>query len=122
MEITEDRIYAGISLYSRKLLYFYDWLLLGACCRLLWNCPSRHMLALYNEYISANHLDIGVGSGYFMDRCRFPSSRPRLALMDLSPILCTSPVSVWHAIVPRFIPGTFSTVSAWTSRRSIPWG
>jgi SAM-dependent methyltransferase len=84
MDITEEKIYAGISLYSRKLLFFYDWMMLGCHCRFLWRCPSRHLLELYNRYISANHLDIGVGSGYFMDKCCFPSPQPRLVLMDLN--------------------------------------
>ncbi|MCZ6528643.1 MAG: class I SAM-dependent methyltransferase, partial [Candidatus Dadabacteria bacterium] len=35
--------------------------------------------------ISSNHLEIGVGSGYFLDNCKFPSDNPRLALMDLNP-------------------------------------
>jgi len=43
------------------------------------------MLEMYNNHVSSNHLDIGVGSGYFMDKCSFPSSKPRLVLMDLNP-------------------------------------
>jgi 2-polyprenyl-3-methyl-5-hydroxy-6-metoxy-1,4-benzoquinol methylase len=43
------------------------------------------MLELYNQHVTANHLDIGVGTGYFLDKCRFPSTTPRLALLDLNP-------------------------------------
>ena len=42
------------------------------------------MLDLYNEHVTANHLDVGVATGYFLARCRFPGA-PRLALMDLNP-------------------------------------
>jgi len=42
------------------------------------------MLELYNQHVSANHLDIGVGTGYFMDKCKFPNTSIRLALMDLN--------------------------------------
>jgi 2-polyprenyl-3-methyl-5-hydroxy-6-metoxy-1,4-benzoquinol methylase len=42
------------------------------------------MLDMYNKYVTANHLDIGVGTGYFLDKCDFPSPNPRLALMDLN--------------------------------------
>jgi hypothetical protein len=38
----------------------------------------------YNRHVSANHLDVGVGTGYFLDHCRFPSHTPRIALMDLN--------------------------------------
>ncbi len=34
---------------------------------------------------TANHLDVGVGSGYFLDRCRFPLNAPRITLLDLNP-------------------------------------
>lgn len=43
------------------------------------------MLALYNQHISSNHLDVGVGTGYFLNHCKFPTAKPRLALMDLNP-------------------------------------
>lgn len=72
-------------MYTRYVLAIYDWALLGLNCRFIWKCPSHHMLSLYNNYVTANHLDIGVGTGYFMHHCRFPSSNPRLALMDLNP-------------------------------------
>jgi len=36
-------------------------------------------------HISDKHLDIGVGTGYFLDRCRFPSTAPKIALFDLNP-------------------------------------
>jgi SAM-dependent methyltransferase len=29
-------------------------------------------------------LDVGVGTGYFVDRCRFPVERPAITLLDLS--------------------------------------
>ena len=78
-------IWSGQSLYTRLFLSVYDWLALGLHCRFLWNCPSNRMLDLYNENITANHLDVGVGTGYFLDRCKFPAVNPRLALMDLNP-------------------------------------
>ena len=34
--------------------------------------------------VTANHLDVGVGTGYFLDRCYLPSQTPRVALMDLN--------------------------------------
>jgi 2-polyprenyl-3-methyl-5-hydroxy-6-metoxy-1,4-benzoquinol methylase len=42
------------------------------------------MLELYNRHVSVNHLDVGVGTGYFLDQCKFPTANPRLALMDLN--------------------------------------
>jgi len=83
-EIDNQRVTAGISIYSKSFLSVYDWVALGFNLRFLWKCPSGNMLNLYNKYVSGNHLDIGVGTGYFMERCKFPSLNPRIALLDLN--------------------------------------
>lgn len=75
---------AGAAVYSRTVLAAYDWFVLGFSNRVLWRCPTVEIAALYDRHLSANHLDVGVGSGYFLDRCKFPSAEPRLALMDLN--------------------------------------
>jgi SAM-dependent methyltransferase len=84
-ETNDERINKAISLSSRFLLDVYDWVVLGYNCRINWGCPKGRLVQLYNDCVTANHLDIGVGTGYFMDRCRFPSPQPRLVLMDLNP-------------------------------------
>lgn len=85
MSVTNnEQVEAGAALYSKFFLYIYDWMALGLFSSLIWKCPSRYLLKLYNENVTANHLDIGVGTGYFLDNCRFPSSAPRLVLMDLN--------------------------------------
>ena len=71
-------------LYTKPIIYFYDPFALGFGCRLLWGCPTEALVEFYNDNISSNHLDIGVGTGYFLDKCDFPSANPRLALMDLN--------------------------------------
>jgi len=81
---TIKEVPAGAAPYSKFFLRFYDWNLLQFNCRFVWKCSPDHMLALYNEHVSANHLDVGVGTGYFLDHCRFPVAHPRLALMDLN--------------------------------------
>ena len=83
--VTADQVHAGQALYTRPMLAVYDLAVLGLACRYLWGCPARHILELYDRSVSANHLDVGVGTGYFLDRCRFPDPRPRLALLDLNP-------------------------------------
>ena len=85
MTITEKQVEAGQVVYTKSMLAIYDLLILGFSNRLIWRCPSKDILALYDRYVTANHLDVGVGTGYFLDRCRFPIDRPRLGLMDLNP-------------------------------------
>jgi hypothetical protein len=86
--ITREQAWAGASAYTRAGLAVYDPLVLGFNTPLVWKCPNRRIVDLYSANVSSNHLDIGVGSGYFLDRCRFPVASPRLALMDMNP-LCT---------------------------------
>ncbi len=75
---------AGAAIYSRAALSVYDIYVLGFSNKFAWRCPSRRLLAHYNAHVSDNHLDIGVGTGYFLDKCRFPSAAPRLVLLDLN--------------------------------------
>jgi ubiquinone/menaquinone biosynthesis C-methylase UbiE len=75
---------AGQSVYSQRVLRTYDLLVLGLSNRFIWKCPTRQLLALYDDNISSNHLDVGVGTGYFLDHCTFPKKTPRIALLDLN--------------------------------------
>ena len=85
MTITPQQVEAGQAVYTPTMLAVYDWFVLGFSNRFIWRCPSTHLLSLYNQYVTSNHVDVGVGTGYFLDRCRFPTDHPRVVLMDLNP-------------------------------------
>ncbi len=82
--LTHD-VWASQALYTRWFLALYDRLGIGLSCRFVWGCPSNHILELYHRHVSGNHLEVGVGTGYFPDNCRFPVAHPRLFLVDLNP-------------------------------------
>ena len=82
--ITQDAVRRGAAVYSRPVLAIYDIFVLGFTNTFVWRCPSRYILDFYDQNVSNKHLDVGVGSGYFLDRCRFPSSAPQIALLDLN--------------------------------------
>lgn len=84
MQVTQEQVAAGQAVYTPRTLAIYDVAVLGVSNRFLWNCPSARLEAHYNRHLSANHLDVGVGTGYFLDRGRFPAPAPRVALMDLN--------------------------------------
>ena len=84
MSVTPEQVEAGQAVYTKRLLGAYDFLVLGVSNRLFWKCPTRRLMEHYNKHIAGNHLDVGVGTGYFLDKCRFPAPGPRLALMDLN--------------------------------------
>jgi SAM-dependent methyltransferase len=77
-------VVAGAAFYSANGLAKYDWFVLGLSNRFIWKCPTACLLAQYNQYVTSNHLEVGVGSGYFLDKCRFPTAQPKLILADLN--------------------------------------
>ncbi len=84
MKITTEQIEAGQAVYTTRTLALYDFVVLGVSNQFIWRCPTRRIEEHYNRHLTANHLDVGVGTGYFLDRCRFPTDSPRVALMDLN--------------------------------------
>ena len=82
MNPTPAEIAAGHAFYTRRSLALYDVAILGFFSRMAWRCPARRIVTHYDQHVSANHLDVGVGTGYFLDHCRFPSETPRVALLD----------------------------------------
>lgn len=84
MNFSSEQVTAGQAVYTKGVLGSYDLLVLGFSNRLLWKCPTERLLQHYNQHVTANHLDVGVGTGYFLDHCRFPSQAPRIAMLDLN--------------------------------------
>jgi SAM-dependent methyltransferase len=74
----------GHAAYSGLVLRFYDLRVLGYNLPVLWRCPKKRLRRLYDENVGRRHLDIGVASGYLIDKCHFPSDSPELTLMDLN--------------------------------------
>ena len=75
----------GSAIYTPRLLPLYDFTVLTVSNALLWRCPTPELLAHYDRHVSDRHMDIGVGSGFFLDRCHFPKDSPAVALVDLNP-------------------------------------
>jgi SAM-dependent methyltransferase len=80
-----DPAYAGQAAYTRRTLRFYDLIAYRLDCPLFWRCSVKQLCALYDQNVSGRHLDLGVGTGYLLDRCRFPVAEPQITLIDLNP-------------------------------------
>ncbi len=79
-----DSVRAGQAIYSPWTLAVYDLAVLGISNHLLWRCPTAELRALYDRNVGRRHLDIGVGTGYFLDRARWPVADPEITLVDLN--------------------------------------
>ncbi len=72
--------------------------------RFVWRCPSTRLVKMYDEHVSAAHLDVGPGTGYYLDRCRFPSQTPALTLLDPNPNV----LAAAGARVERYAPSVLA--------------
>ena len=63
------------------------------------------MLERYNSYVGARHLDVGVGTGWFLDHCDWPVETPQITLLDLN----ENSLSVASKRIRRYAPATVQT-------------
>jgi methyltransferase family protein len=80
-----DPAYPGQAVYTPRMLRVYDLVVTRFSNSLIWRCPARRILEHYDRHVRASHLDVGPGTGYYLDRCSFPSAAPRITLMDPNP-------------------------------------
>ena len=91
---------AGHRVYTPLMLRAYDAFVLGFSNRWLWRCPTNQLLDLYQRNIGRRHLDIGVGTGYFLDKVEWPVTTPDITLLDLN----RNCLDVASARISRFTP------------------
>jgi SAM-dependent methyltransferase len=79
----DAEVHAGQAVYTPLTLKAYDWFVHGFSNHFLWRCPTRELESLYHRNVSGRHLDIGVGTGYFLARARWPAA-VEITLVDLN--------------------------------------
>jgi SAM-dependent methyltransferase len=77
----DDPAYRGQSDYSRPLLKLYDPLVLGFAARFVWRCPTPRLVEGYRQHIRDQHLDVGPGTGYFLEQSGLPDGS-RVTILD----------------------------------------
>ncbi len=75
----------GQAAYNALTLRLYDSYVLGLSNRYFWHCPTEVLQARYDSLVSSRHLEIGVGTGYFLDKLCTHSPFEMLYLLDLNP-------------------------------------
>ena len=64
----DDPAYRGQAEYTRQLLAIYDPFVLGFMARVVWRCPTPQVIDRYRDNLGQRHLDVGPGTGYFLDK------------------------------------------------------
>jgi SAM-dependent methyltransferase len=80
----DDPAYRGQSDYSSVMLRLYDPLVLGPISRYVWRAPAGIGVRMYREHIRPNHLDVGPGTGYFIDHAGLPAGS-KVTILDPNP-------------------------------------
>lgn len=84
-QTVSNEVAAGAAVYSNLLLSFYDIEVLMFELPCIFKCPLHEVKDFFNKNVSGVHLDVGVGTGYFLDKGKFPVENPTIHLMDLNP-------------------------------------
>ena len=64
----DDPAYRGQADYTPALLRLYDPIILGPITRYVWRCPAGRLTELYRRHVRDPHLDVGPGTGFFLER------------------------------------------------------
>lgn len=80
----QSRSRAEHQIYTRRFLAIYDAVILGFYLRWVWRCPRGVLADRYRRYTSARHLDVGPGTGYFLDVAGLPHGTA-ITLLDPNP-------------------------------------
>jgi hypothetical protein len=71
----DDPSYKGQRGYNRFLLGISDPWVLGFMARAVWHCPIPPVVERYRRLLGRRHLDVGPGTGYFLDKAAPPEGR-----------------------------------------------
>ena len=79
-----DPAYKGQADYNRLVLNLYDPLVVGPIAKFIWRSPKDRLVERYRRFIRPNHLDVGPGTGYFLDRSGLPDGSA-VTIVDPNP-------------------------------------
>jgi SAM-dependent methyltransferase len=68
----DDPAYEGQREYTPLFLKIYDPLILGLFSPFVWRCPTKRLVDGYRTHVGQRHLDVGPGTGYFLERAGLP--------------------------------------------------
>jgi SAM-dependent methyltransferase len=80
----DDPAYRGQNDYTPSLLRLYDPIVLGVVAKAVWRCPTSRLVEGYRQHIRDRHLDVGPGTGYFIEHSGLPDGS-RVTILDPNP-------------------------------------
>ncbi|HSL76260.1 MAG TPA: class I SAM-dependent methyltransferase [Candidatus Limnocylindrales bacterium] len=80
----DDPAYRGQADYTPRLLAAYDRVVIGFVAEFVWQTPLEPIMKGYRELIRDDHLDVGPGTGWFIERSSLPDGS-KVTLLDPNP-------------------------------------
>jgi SAM-dependent methyltransferase len=77
----DDPAYRGQRDYGRLLLALYDPVVVGQVSRIVWRIRPEVLVERFRARVRPNHLDVGPGTGYFLDHSGLPDGSP-ITILD----------------------------------------
>src|SRR5215210_8687660 len=79
-----DPSYKGQRGYNRFLLAIYDPWVIGFMTRAVWKVPVPPAVERYRRLMGRRHMDVGPGTGYFLEKAA-PPDGTEITLLDPNP-------------------------------------
>lgn len=74
----------GAAIYNSVVLRFYDLWVLGFSNYWAWRCSTKNiLLPFYRRHLSRRHLEVGAGSGYYLEKAPLHTNT-KLTILDLN--------------------------------------
>lgn len=80
----DDPAYKGQADYTPQLLAVYDRIVIGFVSWFVWRTPIEPISEGYRRHIRDGHLDVGPGTGWFIERSSLPDGS-KVTIVDPNP-------------------------------------
>src|SRR5687767_12956099 len=84
-----DPSYKGQSGYNAAMLAIYDVWVLKFMAKAVWKVPVAQGVDRYRQHMGHRHLDVGPGTGYFIEKGTRPATRRSRSLTPIRPCFAT---------------------------------
>lgn len=81
--MTDSDVHAGAAIYSKPVLRLYDLFVVRFSASRAWRCDSSAMLSQYDAHMGQRHLDVGPGTGWYLEHTTSCEGSD-VTLMDLN--------------------------------------
>jgi SAM-dependent methyltransferase len=80
----DTKVEKSVRVYDTSFLNGYDLFVHGFCNKYAWKCSTETLVNQYQNLVTDNHLEAGIGTGFLIDKIRRDTINQRLGILDFS--------------------------------------